>query len=236
MRTCTRQNFTNQTICSGYFAVMLKTLTLWNLSLLLFTWMSSSLLSNSDTTTFSPSASRVRDTQSFPEARMWASAGSLSSRESCTARSRLKDGWKTPRVCLLASLAMFKTSTQNCSKEERVTKSVFGAAVIIDIFSCCVYSCFPFLCIEETKVATLAGLLSFFCKVHSGYCMKLQLFVSDNCFYLTMFSLLFVVVQFFVDLCCESFYNFLHCQPEKYLTLFFVFVVTVTLPCVFVSK
>lgn len=94
-------------------------------SLLLPTWMSSSLLSNSDTKMFFPSASLVRDTQSFPEARRWASAGSFSSRESRAARSRLKVGWKTPRVCFLASFATVNTSTQICSGEENATKSGF---------------------------------------------------------------------------------------------------------------
>ena len=90
------------------------------------TWMSSSLLSNSDTRTFFPSVSLVRDTQSLPEAWRWASAGSFSSRTSCTVRSRLKVGWKIPRVCFLASLATVSTSTQNCSEEEIATKSVMN--------------------------------------------------------------------------------------------------------------
>lgn len=82
------------------------------------TWMSSSLLANSDTKTFFPSAIRVRDTQSLPEARRWASSGSFSSRESLTVRSRLKVGWKTPKVCFLASFAVVKISAHNCSEGE----------------------------------------------------------------------------------------------------------------------
>lgn len=82
------------------------------------TWMSSSLLANSDTKTFFPSAIRVRDTQSLPEARRWASSGSFFSRESLTVRSRLKVGWKTPRVCFLASFAVVKISAHNCSEGE----------------------------------------------------------------------------------------------------------------------
>lgn len=127
------QNFRYQTLSFWHFAAEQM---LWNQtrqenvsvppSLLHSTWMSSSLLSNSDTKTFFPSASLVRETQSFPEARRWASAGSFSCRMSRTVRSRLKVGWKTPRVCFLASLAMFKTSTQKCSEEENVAKSVCG--------------------------------------------------------------------------------------------------------------
>lgn len=82
------------------------------------TWMSSSLLANSDTKTFFPSAIRVRDTQSLPEAWRWASSGSFSSRESLTVRSRLKVGWKTPKVCFLASFAVVKISAHNCSEGE----------------------------------------------------------------------------------------------------------------------
>lgn len=86
------------------------------------TWMSSSLLANSDTKTFFPSAIRVRDTQSLPEARRWASSGSFSSRESLTVRSRLKVGWKTPRVCFLASFAVVKISAHNCSEGENAAE------------------------------------------------------------------------------------------------------------------
>lgn len=86
------------------------------------TWMSSSLLANSDTKTFFPSAIRVRDTQSLPEARRWASSGSFSSRESLTVRSRLKVGWKTPKVCFLASFAVVKISAHNCSEGENAAE------------------------------------------------------------------------------------------------------------------
>lgn len=82
------------------------------------TWMSSSLEANSDTKTFFPSESWVRDTQSLPVARRWASSGSISSRKRCTTLSRLKVGWKTPRVCFLASLAVTKIIKQSFSEGE----------------------------------------------------------------------------------------------------------------------
>ncbi|TNN41787.1 hypothetical protein EYF80_048032 [Liparis tanakae] len=69
------------------------------------TWISSSRLWNCDTRTFCRSDSRVRDTQRRPEARRWASAGSLSSSESRTMCSILKVGRRTPRGCRLASWA-----------------------------------------------------------------------------------------------------------------------------------
>lgn len=80
------------------------------------TWMSSSLLSNCDTSTFFPSASLVRDTQSRPDARRWASAGSFSRRESWTTCSKLNPGWKTPKDCFLTFLARFNTSAQKWSE------------------------------------------------------------------------------------------------------------------------
>lgn len=85
--------------------------TIWYLTL-----MSSSLVSNCDTSTFSPSASLVRDTQSRPDARRWASAGSFSRRESRTTCSKLNPGWKTPRGCFLTFLARFNTSAQKWSE------------------------------------------------------------------------------------------------------------------------
>lgn len=83
------------------------------------TWTSSSLLSNCDTSRLVPSASLVRDTQSLPEARRWASAGSLRRRESRTSRSRPKAGWRTPRGCLRALRARVSTSAQKPSEEHR---------------------------------------------------------------------------------------------------------------------
>lgn len=79
--------------------------------------MSSSLLWKSDTRMFLPSDTRVRDTQSFPETRTWASLGRLRSKESFTSCSRLKEGCSGPNWWLLASLAINIKSAQHFSAE-----------------------------------------------------------------------------------------------------------------------
>ncbi len=68
-----------------------------------FTWMMSSLLSNSDTNTFVPSDTRVSDTNSRPLASRWASSGRSRFRKFRTIFSRLKEGCTAPRVPFRAS-------------------------------------------------------------------------------------------------------------------------------------
>lgn len=76
------------------------------------TWMSSSLVSNSDTRTFFPSGTLVTETLSFPEARTWASSGNILSMDSFTICSRLNAGFSGPSLCFLACLAMDIKSAQ----------------------------------------------------------------------------------------------------------------------------
>lgn len=78
-----------------------------------FTWMSSSLELNSDTSTFSPSDTLVSDTHSRPEARRWASEGRSRSRPDFNTLTRLKEGCRGPRFLLRASFATWMTSSQH---------------------------------------------------------------------------------------------------------------------------
>lgn len=85
------------------------------------TWMSSSFDLKSDTSTFSPSETRVSDTYSLPEARTCASLGRSRLRPVFSTLTRLKDGWRGPRFLFLASLATSITSSQHLAvnKEEK---------------------------------------------------------------------------------------------------------------------
>lgn len=91
------------------------------------TWMSSSLELKSDTSTFSPSETLVRDTHSLPEARMCASLGRSRFRPVFNTLTRLKDGWRGPRFLFLASLATSITSSQHLAVDREE-----GAALVKD--------------------------------------------------------------------------------------------------------
>lgn len=80
--------------------------------------MSSSLESNSDTSTFSPSDTLVRETHSRSEARVCASEGRLRFRPDLNTLIRLKVGWRGPRFLFLASLATSITSSQHLAGNE----------------------------------------------------------------------------------------------------------------------
>lgn len=98
-----------------------------------FTWMSSSLELNSDTSTFSPSDTLVSDTHSRPEASRWASEGRSRSRPDFITLTRLKEGWRGPRFLLRASFATWMTSSQHFAAERITTTKCW------DLWSHCVY-------------------------------------------------------------------------------------------------
>lgn len=80
--------------------------------------MSSSLESNSDTSTFSPSLTLVREMHSCFEARVCASEGRLRFRPDLNTLIRLKVGCRGPRFLFLASLATSITSSQHLAGNE----------------------------------------------------------------------------------------------------------------------
>lgn len=84
----------------------------------LLTWMSSSLESNSDTSTFSPSVTLVREMHSCFEDRVCASEGRLRFRPDLNTLIRLKVGCRGPRFLFLASLATSITSSQHLAGNE----------------------------------------------------------------------------------------------------------------------
>lgn len=86
------------------------------------TWTSSSLLSNSDTSTFCPSDTLVSETHSRPEARTCASEGRSRFRPDFNTLTRLKLGWRGPRFLFLASFATSITSSQHWAKRMRKKK------------------------------------------------------------------------------------------------------------------
>lgn len=91
------------------------------------TWTSSSLELNSDTSTFSPSATLVSETHSRPEARTCASEGRSRFRPDFITLTRLKEGWRGPRFLFLASFATSITSSQHLAKNESLVESLgFG--------------------------------------------------------------------------------------------------------------
>lgn len=71
------------------------------------TWISSSLLLKCDTSTFSPSETRVREMPSRPVALMYASCGRISSIVARNIFTRLKEGCIGPRNRFLASFAQW---------------------------------------------------------------------------------------------------------------------------------
>lgn len=79
----------------------------------LLTWMSSSLELNSDTSTFSPSDTLVRETHSLPDAWTCASEGRSRSRPPFITLTKLKVGCRGPRFLFLASFATSITSSQH---------------------------------------------------------------------------------------------------------------------------
>lgn len=80
-----------------------------------FTWMSSSLELKSETRAFCPSATRVRDTHSRPEASVCALDGRSRWSPPRKTFTRLNVGCKGPRLRFRASLATSMTSSQHFS-------------------------------------------------------------------------------------------------------------------------